>query len=164
MDSRQITSILQSDPETGKVFRGVFPLDYIEACHRPGIYICNTDPSHLPGEHWIVIGLSEHNTAEYFDSFGQPPQHTQFKNFLLQNAYDWTFNNKCIQHPFSVVCGQYCSLFALHYARGLPMSQFTGMFYKTPIENDTLVYDYALAHFNRHMQLIDADIVVNQVG
>ena len=95
MDTKQIVSILNSCTTTKRVFRGVYPLDHIKQGHGPGVYICNTDPSDMPGEHWIVIALSEDGTGEYFDSFGLPPLKPEFLKFLNKESHQWTYNSEC---------------------------------------------------------------------
>ena len=57
-------------------------MDRINQCHGSGVYICNTDPSDIPGQHWIAIALSKAGVGEYFDSVGLPPLKQEFSTFL----------------------------------------------------------------------------------
>ena len=164
MDSRQLTCILRSGEYTSKVFRGVYALNRINLCQGPGLYICNTHPSHLPGEHWIAIGIYENNTGEYFDSFGLPPMKEEFLDFLNKNTDDWTYNKQCIQHPLSTVCGHYCLIYGLYYARGLSMSKMLYVFDEDLFNNDIIVHDFVCSTFNVNAPLIDVDMIVNQIG
>lgn len=164
MDSKQISSILQSCPTTSKDFRGVFPLDYLNKYQGPGVYVCNTDPSHLPGQHWVVIAVSPYQKGEYFDSFGLQPQKAEFLHFLKKNTDLWTYNRKTIQHPFSTVCGHYCVLYALNFSKGLSMNHLLSHFNENLYENDSIVHDYVKSTFGIDVPLVDLDIVANQIG
>ena len=93
MDTSQIASILLSHPATSQVFRGVFPVDRLQSSRcgaAAGLYVCNTDPSDRPGQHWIVIAIAENargfRHGEYFDSFGLPPLQPEFVKFLDKNT------------------------------------------------------------------------------
>ena len=164
MDTRQISSILSFCPLTKQNFRGVFPVDLINQNNEPGLYVCNTDPSHMPGQHWIVISISKNYIGEYFDSFGFPPQKIEFLNFLNRNTQRWTYNKKVLQHPFSTVCGHYCVLYALNYSKGLSLEYFSTLFNKNLYENDIVVHEYVKSKFGVDVPLIDVDIIVNQLG
>ena len=164
MDSRQISNILHLCPVTKNDFRGVFPLDYITQSHGPGLYVCNTDPSNLPGQHWIVISVSNDREGEYFDSFGLAPQKEEFLHFLNKNTDRWNYNKKPLQHPFSTVCGHYCILYALNFSKGMSMNNFLALFNKNLYENDIVVHDYVKTTFGIDVPLVDLDIIVNQIG
>ena len=164
MDTRQITSILNSCNTTKKIFRGVYPLDHINECHGSGVYICNTDPSDMPGQHWIAIALSEDGEGEYFDSFGLPPLKQEFSTFLNKEARQWTYNSECLQHPLSTVCGQYCVLYVFNYAKGRNLNYFLSKFDKNLLENDYFVHDYVNSAFGLDIPLLDVDMIVNQFG
>jgi hypothetical protein len=49
-------------------FQGVFSSDRLPSELR--LLVCNTDPHHRPGEHWICINVDVQGRGEYFDSFG----------------------------------------------------------------------------------------------
>ncbi len=170
MDTRQIASILHSCPTTNSIFRGVFPLDKIKSEHgSSGIYVCNTHPSNKPGEHWIVIVISPNGGGgEYFDSFGLPPQHQEFSDFLNKNTSSsstWLYNHERVQHPLSTVCGHYCVLYALNFARNRNMEQFIALFdKKNCFENDIIVHEYVNSAFGVNVPLIDVNMIVNQLG
>ncbi len=160
MDTRQIASILHSCAATRRVFNGVFPVDRINS-RGPGLYVCNTDPSQQPGEHWVVMAISQNGRGEYFDSFGLPPQKEEFSQFLKKNTSTWTYNNQCIQHPLSTVCGHYCVLYALNYAKGRSMEYLLSKFDTNLLENDSVVHEYVNSAFGVTVPLIDVDMFVN---
>ena len=39
----------------------------------PSAFICNTDPTPLPGKHWIVFWFQDSYHSECYDSLGQLP-------------------------------------------------------------------------------------------
>lgn len=169
MDTRQIASILHSCPTMSRVFRGVFPLDKIKSERGgSGIYVCNTHPSNKPGEHWIVIAISPETCGgEYFDSFGVPPQQQEFSDFLNKNttSSSWMYNRERVQHPLSTVCGHYCVLYALNFARNRSMEHFLALFdSKNCFENDIIVHEYVKSAFGVNVPLIDVNMIANQIG
>ena len=54
----------------------------------PSAFICNTDPSSLPGKHWIVFWFKDPFNSECFDSLGNLPQRysANFGDFLRRNT------------------------------------------------------------------------------
>jgi hypothetical protein len=63
MNTAQIEEFLKSTHG----FQGVFSSDRLPP--EPRLLICNTDPHHRPGEHWICISVDVQGHGEYFDSF-----------------------------------------------------------------------------------------------
>lgn len=147
MNTAQITQILQTDPWTRDVFQGVYPRDQLPRTisKYPSAYVCNTQPHTDEGEHWIAIYLDEHGQGEYFDSYGLPPLHRTFVNYLKKHCTSWIFNNKQLQALTSHVCGQYCIFYVLHRCRGLSMQTIVHMFGKNVQDNDVLVHEFVHA-------------------
>ena len=90
MNTIQITCALQQDYFTKKTFCGVFPNDKLPTTIKKYPYglVVNTDPSGMPGTHWISFYFPLEHTGQYFDSFGNPPEfyHRSFKAFLDKHA------------------------------------------------------------------------------
>ena len=80
MDSHQIKQLLALDARTNT----------IAAC--PTAFVCNTHDGDQPGEHWVVLYIEDRH-GEYFDSYGLPPLHTTFVQFLNDRCVEWTYNN-----------------------------------------------------------------------
>ena len=60
MNTEEIRILLSEDKRTADAFRGVFASDELPQENEiNSLYICNTDPSHEPGEHWIVMYIDE---------------------------------------------------------------------------------------------------------
>ena len=49
------------DPVSSSIFGGVLASNDLPNTikHKPVFYIVNTDPSNMPGQHWIVIYIGE---------------------------------------------------------------------------------------------------------
>ena len=100
-------------------FDGVFAADRLP--NDPCLLVCNTDPSHSPGENWVAIYVDEEGRyGEYFDSFGRPPPVT-FRRYLdLDIACIgpiWSYNDVQLQSVASRFCGHYCVLYCILRSR-----------------------------------------------
>ena len=107
MNTHQILSLVNSCSTAKHHFKGVYASDTLPtrpANERPCTYICNLDPSYLPGSHWVAFYVPQRGDTEYFDSYGReaPPV---FDKFLGPSGY--IYNARGIQFPLSAVCGQY---------------------------------------------------------
>ena len=151
MDSHEIKQILQRDRFTKHYFRGVFASDQLpkSAVPRPSALVFNTDPASKPGRHWVAISITRREEAEYFDSYGQPPQLPRVKSFLRRNASRIHRNRRPLQGPLSAVCGQYCIFFLLQRCRGLSLNKIVSLFSSNKMDNDLLVNDFIRRHFPR---------------
>ena len=108
MNTQTIDCILKSTFPDATIFLGVYPSDlfpYIRP-NKPFCFVANTDPSNMPGSHWVAyVRASYTNPIEFFDSYGLPesfyelPLHANVKSF------------KSLQSPFSRVYGHYCSMY-----------------------------------------------------
>jgi hypothetical protein len=76
MKTSQIERLFKNEP----LFQGVYSSDNLP--DKPGLLICNTDPSTKPGEHWISIFVDEsRGRGKYFDSFSRKPNE-HFKLYM----------------------------------------------------------------------------------
>ena len=141
MDTLEIEKTLQSIDW----FRGVFACNMLPkgiVYNRPAGYVVNTDPSTLPGEHWVAIYLPLHGPGEYFDSFGQPPINREIVNFLDKNSPSgWIYNTVQIQEAVSTstVCGNYTILFLLSKLTRMSLCDFQLLYKRQPAHNDFIV-------------------------
>ena len=61
-------------------FDGVFSSDHLPT--KPRLLVSNTDPSDMPGEHWVAIYVDDDGRyGEYFDSLGRRPTAT-FERYM----------------------------------------------------------------------------------
>ena len=75
--------------------------------------MCNTNPSDMPGEHWIAIYVDDDgHYGEYFDSLGREPTRV-FERYINEHCQEWTFNRKQLHSITSRFCEHYCACFVL---------------------------------------------------
>jgi hypothetical protein len=133
MNTSQIERILKNEER----FQGVYSADTLPT--TPRMFVCNTDPSTKPGQHWIAIYVDENRRGEYFDSFGrQPNEH--FERYMNRHCSRWTCNKKQLQSIISSFCGYYCCVYVKLRCRGLNMTKIVDMFTKDTGYNDVLVH------------------------
>jgi hypothetical protein len=120
-------------------FQGVFSSDTLPT--TPRLLVCNTDPAHKPGEHWIAIYVDKNGFGEYFDSFGRPPS-KHFEHYMNYNCSRWIFNKKQLQSIISAFCGYYCCMYVILRSRGNDMTQIVGMLTNDTGYNDWLVHRF----------------------
>jgi len=72
-----------------KRFDGVLSSDRLPS--NPRMLVSNTHPSDAPGEHWVVIYVSDDGDyGEFFDSFGRPT--AEFEHYMNRHCSKWTYN------------------------------------------------------------------------
>ena len=123
---------------------GIFPADGLPQrlpTKRPLLLVCNTDPHHRPGEHWIAMFLGDDGSGEYFDSFGRPPLPI-FRKFLDRNCSSWTFNKEQLQSILSRFCGHYCVFYCLFKRLRYSMNSIINCFSNDTMLNDTIVHNF----------------------
>ena len=100
--------------------------DQQPCCYRARSFIVNTDPSTLPGHHWVafVVFADRSSVIYFFDSFGMPlTNYQELYNSCLNYAYFsdadivTSVNTRSLQGATSTVCGHYCILFLYLCAR-----------------------------------------------
>jgi hypothetical protein len=126
MDTVQILCALRNV----KSFIGVFASDLIpHSITHSGCLIVNTDPHTEKGTHWLAIqNQPKSYSSYYFDSYGFGPLNPSIQTFLKRNCIIYDYNKVQLQGLTSIVCGQYCCLFALYMDRGYTPKQFIGLF------------------------------------
>ena len=106
----------------------------------PFAFVCNTHDSDQPGEHWVAMYVDE--IGDYFDPYGQMPQHAEFTNFMNEHCLQWSPNDHILQSPISTVCGQYCVAFLMFRCRNISMHAFSLLFTSNLIANDCRVFHW----------------------
>jgi len=121
-------------------FDGVFSIDRLPS--NPRLLVCNTDPSHRPGEHWVAMYVDGKGChGEYFDSFGRPPPAT-LRRYLDKHCMYWNFNDKQLQSAVSRFCGHYCVFYCILRSRDIDMSRIVSSFTSDTGFNDVLVHGF----------------------
>lgn len=125
---------------------GVFPVDKLpHGSFSKKIFIINTDPSFLPGKHWVAVYFPSNSLPEFFDSFGKAPSHYHERifNFLIeQNSNGFVYNSKRLQSPLSSYCGLYCLYYLYFRIRGFSFENILERFGQNLHHNDLIVSDF----------------------
>jgi hypothetical protein len=95
---------------------------------RPATVIINVDQSTEGGSHWPAIHVEPRScTCFYFDSYGLAPIIPSIQTFLRRTCSVWDYNRTQLQVLTTIVCGHYCTFFALYMDRGFTPKQFLGL-------------------------------------
>lgn len=125
---------------------GVLPVDKLpKKKSSKNCFIINTDPSFLPGKHWIAVFIPSNGLPEFFDSFGKTPSFYSetLLNFLLeQNNKGFVYNCAHLQPSHSSTCGLFCLYFLYYRIRGFNFNKILERFGKNLEQNDLLVIDF----------------------
>lgn len=113
---------MTNDEEIMKYLMGVYPIDLLprKITKVPAILVVNTDPSHKPGKHWILITVNK-DVVYYFDSIGQKPSKA-LVHFLKSLKLPYKYSRTRLQ-GHSYTCGKYVTYFAYHFSRGLTIEE-----------------------------------------
>ena len=154
MNTLQLKQILSSDSFIKKSFGGVYACDQLSTLtvdSYPKSIVVNTDPTNLPGTHWVAIYFTDEMKGEFFDSYGRRPDdyNRHFLNFMDRNSLEWESNEKELQSAFSAVCGQYCIYYLFHRCRDIPMSSIVNKFSGDKLRNDQIVYDFVKSSYRK---------------
>lgn len=140
MNTNDIVSFIKTDRVCSQMFQGVFSCDTMPT--KPRLFICNTDPSNLPGEHWIAIYVDANtHRGEYFDSFGRKPS-ANFANYMTKHCSSWSFNKKQLQSVISTFCGYYTCFFCMFRCRGFSLNNVVNRFTSDTALNDSIVHSF----------------------
>ena len=148
METHQLEKAMRNDPIlSGWRHTGVLAADELSLIKRPGAYIVNTDPSHLPGQHWIALYISANGSIEVFDSLGYHPNHYPFLKTYLEGKL-FTYNDKRWQQSGTSTCGQFCLFYLYHKCRGWTLSHMIDFYRNSDLnENERLVVSFVGHYF-----------------
>ena len=144
MNNVDISKVLRHIRVTRNIFIGVFPAEKVpnkkDIISYPCCFIANTQPSWLPGEHWVAVYVGKNGISEFFDSYGRRPVNPKIKSFCGRK---YIFNPVMLQSPFSAACGQFCIYFLVKRCQGIPMQMIiSGFDYNNLRKNDELVMTF----------------------
>ena len=153
MNTHQIANILQADPFTYRVNARVYASDEFanalpSIVNSRSVSVVNTDPSNLPGRHWIAICTDGNGTVDYFDSYGLPPLNYDVWNSLRRSGQNVIVNKTLFQGITTNVCGEYSVLYSLLRARRVPANTILTMLDETRTfeERDHGVYNTVVTY------------------
>ena len=101
-------------------FLGVFADDQIRGIKRNqiGTMIVNTDPSYLPGGHWLSLFLRDKDIFVYDPLSLYINKSDNLKKFLIRMNKTLHFNTIQIQRVDSVMCGYHALVFCFVMKNG----------------------------------------------
>ena len=144
MNTKEIWNALFMNEKTNTFFDGVFSIDTLKNIEvKPELIICNTDPSYLPGEHWVLF-FFEKDSVDFYDSLGKDISYygPEFSIFIK----NFTNNFKqCVgrTQPYkSSLCGLYCLYYAYAKCIGKSMEEIV-----IEMSNSNLIIDFVKKHF-----------------
>ena len=132
------TSLIRRLLKKFKCFKGVYSSDMLPfSASLPLNIIVNTDPSNMPGQHWVSISINKEGYGYYFDSFGIPPFKEDIFKFLEEKCDNgWTYNKVSLQTKTSTTCGHYCVLYVIFRCQNLSNEYFLSKFNENTRHND----------------------------
>ena len=137
MRTEELEEYMLRDPYIRQYFGGVVALDQLpKVIKKPSMFIVNTDPSSLPGRHWLVVFFTRIN--EHFDSAGFYPI-KPIEAELIAHGPRFQYNNTRVQAFHSETCGLFCLFYCYFRSRGYSFSQIMNMFSNNLIVNEHLV-------------------------
>ena len=134
---------MMSNPHTYPIFGGIYPRDRLPSTlrNKPLGIIVNTHKAHQPGQHWVAFYLDRQGHMTYFDSYGLPPTHQEFIQFIKRHSPSYTYNVKRVQ-GYDTTCGMYCLYFLLSMVRH-QRKMFHHLYARSPSENDVWIRRWA---------------------
>ena len=87
----------------------------------PSAYVAKTDPSFLPGQHWVAFYHLSPSHLEFLDSYGSPPEGYHFP--IPPSITQIDINSHHIQSDNSSDCGQYSIFYLFQRAHDIPLPE-----------------------------------------
>ena len=146
MYADQLINLINSDNTLKRIFCGIFAYDTLDNFSLKKNKICaliiNTDPSTLPGEHWLLVYFNPHiKTIIWFDSYGHSPNYygKEIKKWLWSFGLIVKISSQKIQSEKSEYCGLFC-LYVLYFlSRNVPLYKILSNFSVNLNYNDKIV-------------------------
>jgi len=117
-------------------FKGVYPCDKLPKMTN-GYLIMNTQPSSMPGEHWVAMSIEKN--GEYFDSYGLYPLNKEAEDFMNEHTTSWTYNRLPLQGYNNITCGEYCVMYIYVKYLGYSMNDYIRLFSSNSDVNNEIV-------------------------
>ena len=157
MNGHQMLVALKDQPQLLKLVAGIWcaealQLEDLRPPFFPCVYVVNILPRHSQSKmgHWTIFHFKSQHQGEFFCSGGIAPTayHNHFERFLLRHSETYQYNEKALQHPSSLLCGQYCLMYLYHIAKGYSLKEFVRKcFVMDKAVNDKVADKFCPAHF-----------------
>ena len=117
MNTAQILTLLIDDEYASALTPRVLARDQFAPRSRAdGVFVVNTDPSDLPGQHWLAISIRG-DEVSFFDTYGRALSSFPDLGRVI-DARTIVSNSVCVQGLDTNVCGDYCVYVCCLLARG----------------------------------------------
>ena len=142
LTNEDIFQFIMKDELMSETLDGIYPIDKLPMfTHLAKFYFINSDPSFLPGKHWVCVFSPNSSHPEFFDSLGRAPSaYSDAIPIFLGEKY--VYNSIRLQAPNSSTCGLYCLYYLYHRLRGHTFFEILDRFSKDLEHNDALVIDF----------------------
>ena len=142
MNTSRIRRALQTNSLTKHIFRDVVACDLLPAhSGGDGLYIVNTHPHYMPGQHWVVVHYTPHRLM-YMDSYGLPPTPAILTS-LRRDPRDIHYTTQRLQG-----CSDTCALYCMYYTLTLVSGMHTMDIFSDDLHiNDRIVTLHAFREF-----------------
>lgn len=142
LSSEDLFQFIFKDELMQQMTSGIYPIDKLpHIISTLNFCFINSDPSFLPGKHWICIFFPANSPPEFFDSLGRTPSHysNAMISFLGQN---YIYNTIRLQPQGSSTCGLFCLYFLYYRIRGYSFLDIIKTFTNNLHYNDAIVIDF----------------------
>jgi len=148
MFENTIEDILEKDPITKDIFKGVYARDELPNPIKsyPNCFIFNNKPRSNAGEHWLAVFFNSDKTCYFFDSYGMNPSFYGLTNYLKSNCKKINYNQKRLQGD-SDLCGFYCIAF-LYFKSRNKLKEFFDIFSNNLLKNDNFIFSNIILNKN----------------
>lgn len=151
MNTDQLQCVINKNLCFSILVKGVFSVDTLprRVTLYPSAYICNTDTSHLPGSHWVVMWFKSSDYAEFFDSFGNAASYYDYRleDFLKRNVRVYYHNIITVQSYDSINCGYFVLYYLLMKCKDVNISSIVNVLQNVDF-SDKYVVKYVSKYFN----------------
>lgn len=151
MQSSELIDFINLFPSLAEYFKGICSIStipkYLKINH---FLIVNTEPAHLPGEHWFCL-IKRKSQFEYFDSLGVTTRKLDIlkENLYLRKNIEIKFNETAVQSNDSISCGKFVLYFIVQRMFNLDLSYMTllnDIFSENVEENERIIQKFFADH------------------
>lgn len=149
MNTEQLECAITESRCLSQLVKGVFAPDTLPVVvNFPSAYVSNTDPSHLPGKHWVVFWFENNERGEFYDSLGRSPEsyNPNFVEFFKRNVNHFEYSREKLQSPSSDVCGYHVLFYLLMKCKKMNLNDIVNTLRRCS-SPDHYVYDYVSKYF-----------------
>ena len=154
MISNEFSEKLNSFPNIKKQYLGVFSIDTIpKKVKKNQFFICNTDVSNGPGQHWFCVFKEHPKILECFDSRGVNEQKKQklMSVLKLKGIKEIKINKTSVQSETSSSCGNFVLYFLIHRFHNQDLTfedLLNDIFVESTTFNEESVKQFCESHFD----------------